>query len=177
MTDHRPQSAAPISLGARLERLFSVQRPASEPQRPWRNSEVVAACRASGRELSESHLSELRRGIKTNPTMRVLETLAWFFEVRVGYFTDPAVAAEVEGELAYRETELQARLEAEREAEEDVAAAARELRQALRQTGASRTSHRAVDAAQARQRASMMRALARALNDDDANRESDRSEG
>ncbi|MEU2039663.1 hypothetical protein [Nocardia niwae] len=96
----------------------------------------------SGRDLSESHLSELRRGVKTNPTMRTVSALAWFFGVRAGYFTDPVVAVEVERELDARESELRAALEAERSTQFDVLEASKELR---------------------REQASMMRALAKAL--------------
>jgi transcriptional regulator with XRE-family HTH domain len=160
---------APQTLAACLERLFEVHRPLHAPARRWRNNEVVAACRADGRELSESHLSELRRGVKRNPTMRTLEALAWFFDVRVGYFVDPEVAVEVERELDERASLLESKLEADQKAQEDEREAALELQRALRASGVTKTAHRGVvgEGVDRRERASMMRALARALLDDD----------
>jgi hypothetical protein len=159
---------APETLSGRINRLFEVVRPPEAPGRRWANREVVAACRESGRDLSESHLSELRRGVKTNPTMRTVSALAWFFGVRAGYFTDPVVAAEVEQELVVRESELRAALDAERSAQEDVLEASKELQRALRASGVSRVAHRGIrNVAAAREQASMMRALAKALLEDD----------
>lgn len=161
-----PASREP-TLGDRIERLFQACRPEHAPERSWRNNEVVSACRADGREFSESHLSELRRGVKRNPTVRTLEALAWFFEVRVGYFTDPAVAAEVEQELAAREAAVVAVLAATREAQDEERAAAIELQKAIRESGVAKMAHRAAGAGtDSRERAAMMRALARALLDD-----------
>ena len=159
----------PRTLADRLERLFEVHRPPHAPERRWRNNEVVAACRAEGRELSESHLSELRRGVKRNPTMRTLEALAWFFDVRIGYFVDPVVAEEVEHELDRRAAQLTSRLEAERKAQAEERAAALELQRALRASGVTKTAHRGAfgGGVDRRERTSMMRALARALLEDD----------
>lgn len=157
------------TLAQRLERLFDVNRPPHAPQRPWRNNEVVAACRAEGREISESHLSELRRGVKRNPTMRTLEALSWFFNVRTGYFVDPDIAEQVDRELDARAAQLQVHLAAECAAHEEERAAALELQKALRTSGVTKTAHRGASGggADSRERASMMRALARALLDDE----------
>jgi 3-hydroxyisobutyrate dehydrogenase-like beta-hydroxyacid dehydrogenase len=128
----------------------------------------VAACKDSGRDISESHLSELRRGVKENPTLRILEALSWFFQVRVGYFTDPDTAAAVEVELAVREAQLRAKQESQRDAQLDMVQAARELQAAIRTSGVTKTAHRATAAgADARERAAMMRALARIILEDD----------
>ena len=67
--------------------------------------------RARGTDLSASHLSELRRGIKTNPTLRVLQGLADFFQVRVSYFFDDSTAvdqtlAELELRVAMRDADV-----------------------------------------------------------------------
>jgi transcriptional regulator with XRE-family HTH domain len=86
-----PTDAASGAIAARINYLFELHRPPADPGRRWRNKEVVAACRRAGRGLSESHLSELRRGLKTNPTLRVLDALAWFFGVQIGYFSDPDI--------------------------------------------------------------------------------------
>lgn len=163
----RSDVASPLpTLAARLERLFEVSRPSQAPTRRWRNSEVVATCRANGRDLSESHLSELRRGIKTNPTMKTLETLAWFFGVRVGYLIDDEVAEADEQELAERARRLQAALVEAQEAEKLEREAALDLQQALRESGVTRVAHRGARG-NARQRAQMMQALARALREGD----------
>jgi len=157
-----------MSLHGRINRLFEVNHHPADPEREYKNREVVEACRADGRDMSESHLSELRRGVKTNPTLRVLDNLAWFFQVRSGYFTDPQAAAEVELELAVREARLNAKLKADREAREDLAAAARELQQAIRSSGVTKTAHRATSTRMdSREQAAMMRALAQVIRDDD----------
>ncbi|MGH3897600.1 MAG: helix-turn-helix domain-containing protein [Pseudonocardiaceae bacterium] len=99
----RPDSAGAVhrSIAERLNRLFIAIRPSGE-NREYQGKEVVAAIRAAGGEMSESYLSELRRGIKPNPTIRHLDALAEFFGVRPGYFTDDLVAEEVEAELELR---------------------------------------------------------------------------
>jgi transcriptional regulator with XRE-family HTH domain len=162
-------SAAPRTLSDQLNRLFEVRRPADAPERTYTNREVVAACKAAGWELSESHLSELRRGVKRNPTLRTLQAVAWFFEVQVGYFTDSTVADEVERDLAEREARLVAALAANRAAQDELRSATQELQQAMRESGVTKMAHRgaAVNARTAREQASMMRALARALVADD----------
>lgn len=171
MTNDRENTpaAVPRTLGDRLNRLFEVQRPPATPDRTYTNREVVTACKAAGWELSESHLSELRRGIKQNPTLRTLQAVAWFFEVQVGYFTDSAVAADVERDLGDRETRLRAALEANREAQDELQTATKELQQAMRESGVTKMAHRgaAINARTAREQATMMRALARALVADD----------
>lgn len=165
-------TSPPPTLAARIERLFEVSRPPKTPNRQWRNSEVVVACRANGRDMSESHLSELRRGVKTNPTMKTLESVAWFFGVRVGYFVDDAVAVEVERELEQRERELAALLAETEEAHRLERDAARDLQRALRESGVTRTAHRGTGGS-SRERAELMRALARALTDSDDSDDSD----
>jgi transcriptional regulator with XRE-family HTH domain len=90
------------TLADKINHLFASVRPGSG-EREYTGREVVAAVRAAGTDLSASHLSELRRGVKSNPTMRVLEGLARFFDVRVAYFLDdPQIADEVESEIELR---------------------------------------------------------------------------
>jgi transcriptional regulator with XRE-family HTH domain len=165
----------PRSLRERINRLFEVHRPPGSPEREYRNKEVVAACRAQGRDISESHLSELRRGLKDNPTMRTLETIAWFFQVRVGYFLDPDTAAEVELELAAREARLAETIESNRKAQAELADAARELQQAIRTSGVTKMAHRGLGGeTDSRERAAMMRALTRLiLHDEDEDGQGD----
>ena len=145
----------PATLQGKINRLFEVCRPSSEPGRQWQNKEVVvAAVRASGREISESHISELRRGIKDNPTIRVLDAIAWFFQVRLGYFTDPQAAAEVEADLLALEAQLRAELAVLAE----LAGAEWELRQALTITGVTGVAQRG-GATTPRDRIAMIRLL------------------
>lgn len=73
------------SLADLLGHLFAMARRPDGAE--WTGKDVVATVRARGVELSESHLSELRRGVKTNPTMRVLLALAELFEVPVAYLS------------------------------------------------------------------------------------------
>ncbi|MGW0355793.1 hypothetical protein ACWDXV_16450 [Nocardia nova] len=162
---HEPAGATPgETLAGRINRLFEAVRPAESPGRRWNNREVVVACRGHGLELSESHLSELRRGVKTNPTMRTINALAWFFDVRPGYFTDPVVPEDIERDLERRQAAVQSALAAARSAQEDVAEATKELQQAMRASGVLKIAHRGVrNVAAAHEQASMMRALARAL--------------
>jgi transcriptional regulator with XRE-family HTH domain len=162
-------SDRPDSLSAQLNRLFEALRPPDSPERAFTNREVVTACRAEGWDMSESHLSELRRGVKQNPTLRTLKAVAWFFDVPVGYFTDPEVTAEVDRTLAERERRLRQQLDESRAAQDELRNAAKELQDALRASGVTRTARRdaAGNARTAREQASMMRALAKALVEDD----------
>lgn len=89
-------------LAARLNYLFEHVRPPGE-DREYSGREVVAAVNAAGTDLSASHLSQLRRGLKTNPTIKVLQAIAMFFEVRVAYLLDdPEAVREVESQIALR---------------------------------------------------------------------------
>lgn len=159
----------PTTLSDRLNRLFDVRRPAEAPDRAYTNREVVNACKAAGFELSESHLSELRRGVKQNPTLRTLQAIASFFTVPVGYFTDADIPAAIDRELLKQAERLTQTLAATVAAQDELRAATQELRQAMRDSGVTKMAHRnmAVSARTAREQASMMRALAKALTDAD----------
>lgn len=154
------------TIALRLERLFDASWPPDAPQRQWRNREVVAACRASGRDLSESHLSELRRGIKNNPTSKTLESIGWFFGVRPGYLVDDEVDPAIERELAERARQRDAALAEAAEAARLERDAALDLQRAMRESGVTRAAHRGAHGDR-RKRAKMMQALAKALRDDD----------
>jgi transcriptional regulator with XRE-family HTH domain len=103
MSDPTTTGGAPPrrTIAEKLNHLFDVVRPPGE-DREYTGREVVAGVNAAGTDLSASHLSELRRGVKDNPTVRVLDGLANFFGVRVAYFLDPGVEEEVEAELDLR---------------------------------------------------------------------------
>src|SRR3954447_18897361 len=132
----------PTTLSDRLNRLFDVRRPADAPERAYTNREVVTACKATGFELSESHLSELRRGIKQNPTLRTLQAIASFFQVRVGYFTDAEIPAEVDRELTTQAARLAQTLAANAAAQDELRVATQELQQAMRDSGVTKMAHR-----------------------------------
>jgi transcriptional regulator with XRE-family HTH domain len=158
------------TLGDRLNRLFDVRRPADAPERAYTNREVVTGCKAAGFELSESHLSELRRGVKQNPTLRTLQAIASFFQVQVGYFTDTEIPADVDRELTEQAEQLARAVASNQAAQDELRAATQELQQAMRDSGVTKMAQRgAVNARTAREQASMMRALAKALTvlDDD----------
>jgi transcriptional regulator with XRE-family HTH domain len=124
-------------LADKLNHLFAVVRRADGAE--YYGKDVVAAVRDTGVELSASHLSELRRGIKSNPTVRVLQALADFFEVRVSYFfDDPAAVEQTEAEL--------------------------ELRAAMRDARVQQMAHRAAGLS-ATQRAAFQRVLAEMVRD------------
>ena len=74
------------SLADRINYLFAELPPADGARAEFTNQYVLTWLRERGHELSPSHISELRRGIKVNPTMKVLQGLADFFEVRAGFF-------------------------------------------------------------------------------------------
>ena len=168
MSSDREQTSTTLS--DRLNRLFDVRRPAEAPERAYTNREVVTACKAAGFELSESHLSELRRGVKQNPTLRTLQAIASFFQVQVGYFTDTEIPADVDRELTDQSERLAKAVATNQAAQDELRSATQELRQAMRDSGVTKMAPRGiVNARTAREQASMMRALAKALTaiDDD----------
>lgn len=102
--DFERQTADPSAsrtLAAKLNYLFDRVR--RDDGSEWTGKDVVGVVRARGVELSASHLSELRRGVKENPTVRVLQALADFFQVRVAFFFDDHEAvAQTEADLELR---------------------------------------------------------------------------
>lgn len=86
----------------RLNHLFAMARPRGE-DREYTAKEVVHGMVEAGFDISASHLSELRRGIKNNPSLRVMTGLAAFFAVPPAYLLgEPAVEHEVSAELELR---------------------------------------------------------------------------
>lgn len=102
MSDKR-QGDTPVggTLADRINWLFRNVKPEGQ-DREYSGRDVVSGVQSRGTELSNSHLSELRRGAKSNPTLRVLQGLAEFFEVKVAFFFDDDVAREVEADVALR---------------------------------------------------------------------------
>ncbi|WP_345424436.1 hypothetical protein [Pseudonocardia xishanensis] len=98
------------TLSEKISHLFEMVR--AEDGRKLTVKQAVALIREAGAEVSESHLSELRRGVKDNPTIRVLEALAGVFQVPVAYLLrdEPDVVALVDSRLELREAMRQAKV-------------------------------------------------------------------
>lgn len=73
------------TLADRINFLFAAVPPPGGSRPEYTALHVIEWLNERGHPLSPAHLSELRRGIKDNPSMRVLQGLATFFEVRVGF--------------------------------------------------------------------------------------------
>lgn len=52
------------------------------------NLAVVEALRDQGRSISTPYLSQLRSGVRANPSRSVIDALAYYFEVQPDYFFD-----------------------------------------------------------------------------------------
>lgn len=88
----------PKSLAKKLDRLFSIVRPAGSGE--YSNEQVATAIRQrGGPTISATYLWLLRKGQRDNPTMKHLEALAGFFGVPVAYFFDDEAAKRVDAEL------------------------------------------------------------------------------
>ncbi|MEV3860034.1 helix-turn-helix transcriptional regulator [Streptomyces sp. NPDC050095] len=85
------------SLADRLNHLFLTVRP--EAGREFSNEHVAVSIRQRGVTISQSYIWQLRKGIKTNPTLKHLEALAEFFGVPVAYFVDDETSSRVEAQL------------------------------------------------------------------------------
>lgn len=64
---------------ARLNRLIETVHP--RWRGPYTDNEIAAAI-----GVSRDYIAQLRKGLRTNPTMRVIQALADFFKVPVTYF-------------------------------------------------------------------------------------------
>lgn len=100
-----PDGAAagqPSSLADKLNGLFT--RVLSPNGDEFTLEEVVAGIRAErgidGGTISVSYLWQLRKGLRTNPTLRHLEVLARFFGVSLAYFLDESSYRRIEDQLA-----------------------------------------------------------------------------
>ncbi len=91
-------SAPPQTLAAKLQHLFATVRPAGRGE--YSNQEVASAIEAAGgATISATYIWQLRKGLRTNPTINHLEALAGFFGVPVAYFLDEDSAARIDDEL------------------------------------------------------------------------------
>lgn len=89
--------AEPRTLADKLNHLFRTVHPGDRG--PYSNEEVASAIRESGESMSATYLWLLRRGERTNPTMRHLQALAGFFGVPPAYFFDDAVTRRTDRDL------------------------------------------------------------------------------
>lgn len=86
------------TLAEKINYLFATIRPAGRGE--YSNAEVARAVEAAGGSgVSAAYLSQLRHGVKTNPSMRMLEALARFFKVSPAYFFDDELSQKIVAEL------------------------------------------------------------------------------
>ncbi|WP_328554983.1 helix-turn-helix domain-containing protein [Streptomyces sp. NBC_01007] len=95
------------SLADKLNELFANVRP--DVGHEYSNEQAAAAIRGTGVTISQSYIWQLRKGIKTNPTLKHLEALAGFFGVPTAYFLDTETSNRVAEQLNLL-AETQARL-------------------------------------------------------------------
>jgi transcriptional regulator with XRE-family HTH domain len=104
-------SSQPRTLAEKLQHLFASVKPAGRGE--YSNHEVATAIEAAGGPtISATYIWQLRKGLRTNPTLNHLEALAHFFGVPTSYFLDDAKAAEIDSQLellaALRDSDVQA---------------------------------------------------------------------
>jgi transcriptional regulator with XRE-family HTH domain len=90
----------PGVLARRLEHLFTTVHP--RDRGPYTLREVAEAINETAGEqlISAAYLSQLRNGIKTEPSHSRLLAIAKFFGVDVAYFSDEQVAERTDEQLA-----------------------------------------------------------------------------
>jgi transcriptional regulator with XRE-family HTH domain len=85
------------TLADRLNMLFEALHRAGES--PPSNEEVARAITEAGTPISGTYIWQLRKGLRTNPTVRHLEALGRYFGVGPTYFIDDDYAARVDADL------------------------------------------------------------------------------
>ncbi|WP_226360996.1 helix-turn-helix transcriptional regulator [Pseudonocardia sp. ICBG1142] len=90
--DRRPQDFA-----SQLRRLIAVMHPPG--QDPLSDRAISARVRERGGSISAGYVADLRRGIKTKPSLDHARQLAEAFGVSPGYFCDPEIYERVSLEL------------------------------------------------------------------------------
>jgi transcriptional regulator with XRE-family HTH domain len=86
------------TLAAKLQHLFATVRPPGRGE--YSNQEVATAIEGSGGPtISATYIWQLRKGLRTNPTLNHLEALASFFGVPVAYFLDADTTRRIDDEL------------------------------------------------------------------------------
>jgi transcriptional regulator with XRE-family HTH domain len=81
-------------LAQRLDRLFRTVHPPGEKE--YSNDAVAEALTAAGVRVSGAYLQQLRKGVKDNPSTRILQGLADFFGVPMTYFFQDEEAAQID---------------------------------------------------------------------------------
>ena len=86
------------TLAAKLQHLFATVKPAGRGE--YSNHEVATAIEAGGGPtISATYIWQLRKGLRSNPTLNHLEALAGFFGVPVAYFLDEEITDRIDEEL------------------------------------------------------------------------------
>ncbi|MEU1464974.1 helix-turn-helix domain-containing protein [Streptomyces sp. NPDC005727] len=96
------------SLADKLNQLFATVRP--DASHEYSNERVAASIRKTGVSISQSYIWQLRKGKKTNPSLKHLEALADFFGVPAAYFFEDQTTARITAQLELLAAE-QARLQ------------------------------------------------------------------
>lgn len=87
------------SLADKLNHLFATITPG--PGQVYSNEHVANVIgQNSDVTISQTYIWQLRKGQKTNPTLRHLQALADYFGVPAAYFFDDAAADRIDGRLA-----------------------------------------------------------------------------
>ncbi len=100
MSDDLPSGgqATEGTLAEKLDRLFRTVHPRGRGE--YSNEEVVEGIRQrGGPAISHTYLWQLRKGLRTNPSINVIEALASFFGAPPSYFFDTAAAARIDAQL------------------------------------------------------------------------------
>lgn len=86
-----------LSLSTKLKWLFeNIRRPNGKPHTPQEVAEYIVE--RGGRSTRE-HITNLRSGKADNPSIRVVEGIAAFFDVTPAYFVDDDRAREIQAQL------------------------------------------------------------------------------
>ncbi len=86
------------SLADKLNRLFATVHPRGRGE--YTHEEVAEAIRQQGvASVSHTYIWQLRKGIRTNPSLNMIEALSNFFGVSPSYFFDEESAARIDAQL------------------------------------------------------------------------------
>lgn len=77
-----------LTFAARLQNLVNTVHPPGRER--FTQKEIVAGIREFGGDISQQYLSELLRGVRTDPSERIVRYLAMFFGVTEQYFVEDA---------------------------------------------------------------------------------------
>ena len=84
MAEQDTEPGGAQAIAQRLEALFAMHR--SPDGRPFTDDEIAARAVAAGFDISRAYVQQLRRGRRTNPTVRALQGVAAAFGVPLSYF-------------------------------------------------------------------------------------------